>query len=112
MEFQYPTLKARLQELEAEIEKERLRERTLALEDIRRLMASVDLRPEDLRLDLQQNSRSRNRFLVRRPRKRAALVAQPSPMFIDPATGRCWSGRGRRPNWLTGDVERFRVVGF
>lgn len=112
MEFQYPALKARLQQLEAEIERVRLRERTFAMEQIRQLLASVDLDPEDLRRSLQGNVRSPKSLLVRGARKQFALVAEPAPLFIHPATGRSWSGHGRRPKWLTGDIERFRVVGF
>lgn len=112
MELKYPALKARLQQLKAEIERVRSCERELAIEEILRLLASVDLEPKDLRRYLQEEARSAKSHLMRGAPKPIAQVAERQPQFIDPATGRSWSGHGRRPKWLTGNIERFRVVGF
>jgi DNA-binding protein H-NS len=29
--------------------------------------------------------------------------------YRDPASGKTWSGRGRKPNWLSGDTDRYLV---
>ena len=33
----------------------------------------------------------------------------PAVKYRDPASDKTWSGRGRRPNWLSGDVDQYLV---
>lgn len=112
MELQYPALKARVLRLAAAIEKERLIERKRAIKQILQLLDSVELQPEDLRQHLKEHVTSVKNPVMRGAEKQTAFRIKHPPQFIDPATGQSWSGRGRRPKWLTGDIERFRVVGF
>ncbi|CAG2153561.1 hypothetical protein LMG31506_04845 [Cupriavidus yeoncheonensis] len=112
MDLQYPALKTRLLLLDAAIQRAWLRERKRAIEEILHLLASVGLEPRDMPQLLQENAGSIKHPLMLDARKQTALRIKRSPQFIDPATGRSWNGLGKRPKWLTGNIERFRVVGF
>lgn len=132
MERRYPALKARLKELIVETEAAKISERALAIDKVRRLLASVDLRPEDLGRYLaiqgkpprqrsmpgsrQHVSRSTPKQQSKRPStngaKRVAAPRNDDKLFMDPHTGETWSGRGRRPAWLRGNESRYHVTGY
>lgn len=112
MEFQYPALKARLRQVIEEMERLRGDEREFAMKEILRLLRSVDLRPEDLRRLLRRDGRPAMHFAVRDSKKRSTPLKVQRSLFIHPETGQSWNGLGRRPKWLTGSLERCRIVGF
>jgi len=31
------------------------------------------------------------------------------PKYKDPATGKTWSGRGKKPAWVIGDKEQYKI---
>ncbi|MBN3827503.1 H-NS histone family protein [Burkholderia sp. Ac-20384] len=65
--------------------------------EISRVMVAYDISLGDL-------EKVFSRF-ERRPNGRRV-----APKYIDPRTGKTWSGRGRRPVWLNGkDPEDFRL---
>jgi len=103
----YISLRAQLQAVKGEL-LERKRKRSQVIDEIRRLMEEYCLSITDIAERSvnvgrrQQTASSANR----------TLIASSPALFMDPATGRTWSGRGRRPRWLVGNTHRFRVTGF
>jgi hypothetical protein len=48
--------------------------------------------------------------VTRRRARSAKKAAAPSAVkYKDPASGKTWSGRGRRPAWLSGDPDQYLV---
>ncbi|CAE6824218.1 DNA-binding protein Bv3F [Paraburkholderia aspalathi] len=92
----YPQLVAELAELDADIEAARRRERAAAMETIRELMTTFDIKANELRRD-----------------RRGPYRTRPVEMkYRDPVSGREWSGRGHKPAWFTGkDRSRFLIDG-
>ncbi|MGN5476311.1 H-NS histone family protein [Cupriavidus basilensis] len=37
------------------------------------------------------------------------LVAGQPAKYMDPVTGKTWTGRGRRPRWLEGREDAYRI---
>ncbi|BDB28830.1 H-NS histone family protein (plasmid) [Cupriavidus sp. P-10] len=98
----YKELIAQKQALEAQIEEARATEVASVIEKIQSLMAQYGLSPEDI--------------APRRRRGRPAGFTSPSatkaalpPKYMDPKTGKTWSGRGRTPAWLGKRPERFLI---
>uniref|UniRef100_UPI003F495BFF H-NS histone family protein n=1 Tax=Cupriavidus taiwanensis TaxID=164546 RepID=UPI003F495BFF len=97
----YQELLAQKQALEAQIEDARATEVASVIEQIRDLMVQYELSPEDIA-----------------PRKRRGRPGTASahsekaplpPKYMDPRTGKTWSGRGRTPAWLGKRPERFLI---
>ncbi|WP_254775966.1 H-NS family nucleoid-associated regulatory protein [Ralstonia sp. 25mfcol4.1] len=40
------------------------------------------------------------------------LVVARRAKFMDPVTGKTWTGQGRRPKWLEGREDAYRIGGF
>ncbi|WP_080404607.1 H-NS histone family protein [Burkholderia ubonensis] len=94
----YLDLKTRIRMLQAQAEIARKKEVQGAVNEIQKLIAEFDLRPEDLFADIQRRSR--------RVRRRAQATAK----YRDPVSGAVWSGRGRAPRWIAGrDRESFLI---
>ncbi|WP_080420792.1 H-NS histone family protein [Burkholderia ubonensis] len=94
----YLDLKTRIRMLQAQAEIARKKEVQGAVNEIQKLIAEFDLRPEDLFADIQRRSR--------RVRCRAPATAK----YRDPVSGAVWSGRGRAPRWIAGrDRELFLI---
>ncbi|WP_080436568.1 H-NS histone family protein [Burkholderia ubonensis] len=94
----YLDLKAKIRTLQVQAELARKNEVQRVIEEIRKVIAELDLKPEDLFADIQRKSR--------RVRRRAPALAK----YRDPASGAVWSGRGRAPRWIAGqDRESFLI---
>ncbi|WP_080417348.1 H-NS histone family protein [Burkholderia ubonensis] len=94
----YLDLKTRIRTLQAQAEIARKKEVQGAVNEIRKIIAEFDLRPEDLFADIQRRSR--------RVKRRAPATAK----YRDPVSGAVWSGRGRAPRWIAGrDRELFLI---
>ena len=98
----YKELVAQKEALEAQIEVARSTEVASVIEQIQSLMAQYGLSPEDV--------------APRRRRGRPAAFSSTSatktslpPKYMDPKTGKTWSGRGRTPGWLGKRPERFLI---
>ncbi|MGH8789337.1 MAG: H-NS family nucleoid-associated regulatory protein [Cupriavidus necator] len=97
----YQELLARKQALDAQIEEARSTEIAGVLEQIRELMVRYSLSPEDVA------PRRRGR-----PAGTASVATEKAPLppkYMDPKTGKTWSGRGRTPAWLGKRPERFLI---
>jgi len=73
-----------IDELKKKAEESRKLEIAGAIVEIKKLMAKFDLQAEDLGFK----------------RRKGAARAKAEAKFRDPATGKTWSGRGRKPGWL------------
>ncbi|MDY7791849.1 H-NS histone family protein [Burkholderia ubonensis] len=94
----YLDLKTRIRMLQAQAEIARKKEVQGAVNEIQKMIAEFDLKPEDLFADIQRRSR--------RVRRRAPATAK----YRDPVSGGVWSGRGRAPRWIAGrDRESFLI---
>ncbi|UIF88170.1 H-NS histone family protein [Cupriavidus sp. UYPR2.512] len=96
----YQELLAQKQALEAQIEEARASELASVIEQIRELM---------MRYELSQDDIAHRR---RRPAAVASASAEKRPLppkYMDPKTGKTWSGRGRTPTWLGKRPERFLI---
>lgn len=96
----YKELMAQKQQLEAQLEQVRASEVADVIAQIQTLMAEYDLTVEDL-----TPRRGRGRPAGA---KKAAAPALP-PKYLDPKTGKTWSGRGRAPSWLGKNPKRFLI---
>jgi DNA-binding protein H-NS len=101
----YKELIAQKQALEAQIDEARTTEVASVIEQIRGLMTQYGLTPEDV--------------APRRRRGRPAGAASAAasvekgplpPKYLDPKTGKTWSGRGRTPAWLGKNPKRFLIA--
>ncbi|WP_081067752.1 H-NS histone family protein [Burkholderia stagnalis] len=94
----YLDLKAKIRTLQVQAELARKNEVQRVIEEIQKVIAEFDLKPEDLFADIQRKTR--------RVRRRAPALAK----YRDPASGAVWSGRGRTPRWIAGqDREKFLI---
>ncbi|WP_258874846.1 H-NS histone family protein [Cupriavidus taiwanensis] len=87
--------------MEVQIEEARANELSSVIEQIRGLMMRYELSQDDI--------------APRGRRGRPAVVAASSekrllpPKYMDPKTGKTWSGRGRTPAWLGKRPELFLI---
>ncbi|KAF7961767.1 DNA-binding protein [Cupriavidus sp. UYMU48A] len=97
----YKELMSQKQALEAQLEQVRANEVAGVIEKIRGLMADYGLTAEDI-------------AKRRRGRPAGAATSKPKseipPKYLDPKTGRTWSGRGRQPAWLGKNPKRFLIA--
>ncbi|SPS02564.1 H-NS histone family protein [Cupriavidus taiwanensis] len=98
----YKELIAQKQAIEAQLEEARASEVASVIEQIRDLMAQYDLSPEDV---APRRRRGRPAGATSAPHEKAPLP----PKYMDPKTGKTWSGRGRAPAWLGKRPERFLI---
>lgn len=98
----YEELLAQKQALETQIEEARANEVPGVIEQIRELMLRYELSPEDI-APRRRRGRSAGRSTA------AVEKAPLPPKYMDPKTGKTWSGRGRTPAWLGKRPERFLI---
>jgi len=98
----YQELLAQKQALEAKIEEIRASEVASVIDQIRALMQQYGLSPEDVA------PRRRRGRPAGATSGHAEKVSLP-PKYMDPKTGKTWSGRGRAPAWLGKRPERFLI---
>jgi len=98
----YQELLAQKQALEAQIESARATEVASVIEKIRELMVQYGLSPEDI---APRRRRGRPAGTASADSEKAPLP----PKYMDPKTGKTWSGRGRTPAWLGKRPERFLI---
>jgi DNA-binding protein H-NS len=98
----YQELLARKQALEAQIEEARASEVPGVIGRIRELMLRYELSQEDI---APRRRRGRSAGTVSVSAEKAPLP----PKYMDPKTGKTWSGRGRAPAWLGKRPERFLI---
>ncbi len=97
----YKQLLAEKQALEAKLDEVRATEVAGVIEKIRALMTEYGLTAEDV-----APKRRRGRPAGGGVAKKATALP---PKYMDPKTGKTWSGRGRAPAWLGRKPERFLI---
>jgi DNA-binding protein H-NS len=98
----YKQLLAQKEALEAQLAEARSTEVTAVIEKIRSLMTEFGLSVEDI-----QGRRRRGRPAGGGTAKTAKEPLPPK--YLDPKTGKTWSGRGRAPAWLGKNPNRFLI---
>ncbi len=98
----YKQLLAEKEALEAKLNEVRATEIAGVIDKIRDLMTEYGLTAEDI---LPRRKRGRPAGSAA---KKPAAAALP-PKYMDPKTGKTWSGRGRAPAWLGKRPERFLI---
>ena len=98
----YKQLLAEKEALETKLNEVRANEVAGVIEQIRQLMADYDLTVEDI---APKRRRGRPASGATVARKTSSLP----PKYLDPKTGKTWSGRGRAPAWLGKRPERFLI---
>ncbi|MCY1345504.1 DNA-binding protein Bv3F [compost metagenome] len=99
----YKQLLAEKEALEAKLNEVRATEVAGVIDKIRELMTEYGLTAEDI-----MPRRKRGRPAGPAGTKAASGSALP-PKYMDPKTGKTWSGRGRAPAWLGKRPERFLI---
>lgn len=90
----YRELLAKKAQIEEQLEAARQAEVGAAIAKIHEIMAHYGLTTDDIA-----------------PRRRLATARRHVPAkYMDPKTGKTWSGRGRAPAWLGKNRERFRTA--
>ncbi|CAG2160642.1 H-NS histone family protein [Cupriavidus numazuensis] len=100
----YEQLIAEKEALEAKLAELRASELPGVIEKIRALVVKYDLTPDDI---------ATKRGRGRPPGVDKAATPKKSelpPKYLDPKTGRTWSGRGRAPAWLGNNPKRFLIA--
>jgi len=97
----YQELLAQKEALEAHLEEVRANELAGVVTQIQELMQQYGLTVEDL-----ASKRRRGRPAGSTRTAKAPLPAK----YMDPKTGKTWSGRGRAPAWLGKRPEKFLVA--
>jgi DNA-binding protein H-NS len=98
----YKQLLAEKEALEAKLNEVRATEVAGVIEKIQSLMAEYGLSVDDI-----APKRRRGRPAGTGAAKKAASSLPPK--YMDPKTGKTWSGRGRAPAWLGKRPERFLI---
>ncbi len=98
----YKQLLAEKEALEAKLNEVRATEVAGVIDQIRSLMAEYGLTADDI-----ATRRGRGRPAGTGVKK--AEHAPLPPKYMDPKTGKTWSGRGRAPAWLGKRPERFLI---
>ncbi|CAG2160644.1 H-NS histone family protein [Cupriavidus numazuensis] len=97
----YKELMSQKKAIEAQLEEARANEVAGVIEKIRSLMADYGLTAEDI-------------AKRRRGRPAGSGASKPKselpPKYLDPKTGKTWSGRGRQPAWLGKNPKRFLIA--
>ncbi|WP_439686560.1 DNA-binding protein H-NS [Cupriavidus oxalaticus] len=100
----YKQLLAEKEALEAKLNEVRATEVAGVIDKIRELMTEYGLTAEDI-----MPRRKRGRPAGSAGKKAAASGSALPPKYMDPKTGKTWSGRGRAPAWLGKRPERFLI---
>jgi DNA-binding protein H-NS len=101
----YKQLLAEKEALEAKLNEVRANEVAGVIEQIRQLMADYDLTVEDIAPKRRRGRPAGSGTGTAVARKTSSLP----PKYLDPKTGKTWSGRGRAPAWLGKRPERFLI---
>ncbi|TDF64153.1 H-NS histone family protein [Cupriavidus sp. L7L] len=99
----YKQLLAEKEALEAKLNEVRATEVADVIDKIRELMTEYGLTAEDI---MPRRRRGRPAGSAG---KAAASGSTLPPKYMDPKTGKTWSGRGRAPAWLGKRPERFLI---
>jgi len=92
----YLELKAQKEALDLQIETALAAERGAVLEEIRQLMSTYGITVANIAAPTSK--------------KKAAGKSAVAAKYVDRASGKTWSGRGRMPLWLVGqDLDSFSV---
>ncbi|MFC4521427.1 H-NS family nucleoid-associated regulatory protein [Cupriavidus pinatubonensis] len=97
----YKELMSQKKAIEAQLEAARADEVSGVIEKIRSLMADYGLTVEDI------SKRRRGRPAGNGASKPKSELP---PKYLDPKTGKTWSGRGRQPAWLGKNPKRFLIA--
>jgi DNA-binding protein H-NS len=100
----YKHLTAEKATLQAKLQKARATEASNVIEKIRSLMTDYELSIEDI-----EPKKRRGRSAKAPVNGHAAKTSLP-PKYLDPKTGKTWSGRGRAPAWLGRHPKRFLIA--
>jgi DNA-binding protein H-NS len=100
----YKQLMAEKAALEAKLSEVRAEEVASVIEKIRGLMADYELTIEDI-----TPKRRRGRPAGNAAAEEKVKATLP-PKYLDPKTGKTWSGRGRAPAWLGKNPKRFLIA--
>ncbi len=99
----YKQLTEQLAKIQVQVVAAREKEVVAAIERIKQLIAEYDISAEELGLHGERKaSRKASHEAARKP---AALP----PKYRNPKTGQTWSGRGRAPEWLGKNRDRFLI---
>lgn len=107
-----PTYKELLKQAEAlaqQAAEAKATESRAAIETCKELIAEFDLSPFDLGFVKTQVvpaakvRKSDSTFAVKKPKQTAP------PKYIDPETGKTWSGRGNTPRWIVGNRDDYLI---
>ncbi|SDE01391.1 DNA-binding protein H-NS [Cupriavidus sp. YR651] len=99
----YKQLLAEKEALEAKLSQMRAEEVAGVIERIRSLMTEYGLTEDDI-------APKRRRGRPSKSGSGAAVKAALPPKYLDPKTGKTWSGRGRAPAWLGRSPKRFLIA--
>lgn len=101
-------VKKQIQQLEKQAEALLKVERAKAISSIKRAMAEFNVTIDELTAGTRGFGKPQKTDATKVLRK--VRVATP-PKYLDPKTGKTWSGRGKPPNWIAkGKRESFLIV--
>jgi len=80
-----------IEDLKHKAENARKQELAAAVAEIKQIMAKFGISAEDLGFNVR--------------RRKVAARAAGAAVYRDPASGKTWSGRGRRPGWVV-DLDK------
>lgn len=102
----YKQLLAEKEKLEAQLVEVRATEVAGIIEQIQSLMAQYELTAEDIATKRRRGRPAGTAAKAGAVKAKGALP----PKYMDPKTGKTWSGRGRAPAWLGKNPKRFLIA--
>ncbi|MFT3963100.1 H-NS histone family protein [Propionivibrio sp.] len=96
----YQSILAKISVLHKKASELRESEKKRAVAEMRKLIELYDVKASEL----FSNAPAAAGRAVPAPAKKTA-----PPKYRDPATGKTWSGRGKRPTWLVGDKDAYLI---
>lgn len=103
MATKYQDIKRQIAELEKKAAEARKSEVAQAIADIRKMIAEFDLTPEDVF--------PKGRKAGVKAGKGAIKVARPAK-YMDPKSGKTWSGMGKPPSWIAAAIMKGKKDDF
>jgi DNA-binding protein H-NS len=95
--------------LQSELDERTAEEIATAKVEILKLIAEYGLTAEDIFPSVSSDSSVKTRKIKSEPNE-VKTVNKVEPIWIDPVSGKTWTGRGREPTWIQGqDRDLFLI---
>ncbi|MDP2805974.1 MAG: H-NS family nucleoid-associated regulatory protein [Gallionellaceae bacterium] len=111
MATSFKEIKRQIAALEKKADEARKVEAAKVIAGIRKQITEYELTSEDLFKSLKVDAKASISTKVAKRRKTAQKPANP-PKYMDPKTGKTWTGNGKAPGWIVAAIRRNKKDDF